>query len=261
MSGRAYGTIRVEEPAPGVLRVVLSRPENLNAIDLNMIEDMMSLSDTILDSYPEKYRSIVLCGDGRAFCSGGDLKYFLKILVEPPHVVESILARFHWFARVWSELPLPTIAAISGVAAGGGASMALLCDLRIGAPDARIGFPNIKRGLVPDLGCHYLLPMLVGRGRALELLYSGQFIMADEAMRIGLLNRIVPRSELESAAVELAAGLAEQSPDVLKTIKKLTRDSQAAFLGQILDREVMMQTKRFKSPEFRERISGFLKKT
>jgi enoyl-CoA hydratase/carnithine racemase len=110
MSGRAYGTIRVEEPAPGVLRVVLSRPENLNAIDLNMIEDMMSLSDTILDSYPEKYRSIVLCGDGRAFCSGGDLKYFLKILVEPPHVVESILARFHWFARVWSELPLPTIA-------------------------------------------------------------------------------------------------------------------------------------------------------
>jgi 2-(1,2-epoxy-1,2-dihydrophenyl)acetyl-CoA isomerase len=258
MNDKIYKTIRVEEAAPGVLKVILSRPERLNAMDYGMLDDLLSVSDGIRAGYPERYRAVVLCGDGRAFSSGGDIQFFQGILDEPPNVVETIIARFHWFARLWYELPLPTIAALSGAAAGGGAALALLCDIRYAAPDARVGFSFVKVGLIPDMGSHFTLPALIGRDKALELLYTGDSVPADEAMRIGLISRVVPRERLEPEAVALAARLAAGPPDVLRTIKELTRESRSMSLAQVLAREVTEQARLFKTPGFRSHIRDFL---
>jgi 2-(1,2-epoxy-1,2-dihydrophenyl)acetyl-CoA isomerase len=258
MSDKAYKTIRTEEPAPGVLKVILSRPERLNAMDNDMLDDLLSVSDEIRAGYPERYRAVVVCGDGRAFSSGGDLQFFQSILDEPPNVVETIIARFHWFARLWYELPLPTIAVLSGAAAGGGAALALLCDIRYAAPDAKMSFSFVKVGLVPDMGSHFLLPALIGRDKALELLCTGDPVRADEALKMGMITRVVSREQLEPEAVALAARFAAGSPRVLRTIKELTRESRSMSLAQVLAREVTEQARLFKTTEFLANIRDFL---
>jgi enoyl-CoA hydratase/carnithine racemase len=223
-----------------------------------MIDDLLSLSDEIVSGYPDRYRSIVLSGEGRAFCSGGDIDFFRTLLGEPKNAVESVIARFHLFARRWYQLPLPTIAVLSGAAAGGGAALALLCDIRYAAPDAKIGFSFVNIGLVPDFGTHFLLPAVVGRDKALELMYSGDFVSAEEAARIGLITRIFPRERAESEAVAFAARLAGKSPDVLRSIKKLAEDARNLSLTEALAREVETQAGRFKTPEFEAHVRDFL---
>jgi len=260
MDGKIRKTIRVEEPAPGVLKVILSRPERLNAMDYDMLDDLMSLSDEIRAGYPDRYRAVVVCGDGRAFSSGGDLQFFHGILDEPPNVVETIIARFHLFARLWYELPLPTIAAISGAAAGGGAALSLLCDIRYASPDARLSFAFVKVGLIPDMGSHLTLPALVGRDRALELLYTGDPVPADEAMRMGLITRVFSKERLEPEAEAMAARLAAGPAHVLRTIKGLTHESRGMSLADVLAREVTEQAKLFKTPTFQAHVRNFIEK-
>jgi 2-(1,2-epoxy-1,2-dihydrophenyl)acetyl-CoA isomerase len=258
MTHKGYRCVKVEEPVAGVLKVVLARPKHLNAMNGDMIDDLLSLSDEIVSVYPDRYRAIVLTGEGRAFCSGGDIDYFRTILSEPRNAVESVIARFHLFARIWYQLPLPTIAVLSGAAAGGGAALALLCDIRYAAPDANIGFSFVNIGLVPDFGSHFLLPALVGRDKALELMYSGDFVSAEEAARIGLITRIFPRESAESEAVALAARLAGKSPDVLRSIKKLAGEARNLSFAEVLAREVETQAGRFKTPEFEAQVREFL---
>lgn len=253
-------TVRTEEPAPGVLKLTLSRPDRLNAMNEEMLDDLLSVTDEIRAGYPEKHRAVVVCGEGRAFSSGGDLRFFQGILDEPPNVIETIIARFHWFARLWHELPLPTVAAISGAAAGGGAAFAMLCDIRYAAPDAKIAFTFVKVGLIPDMGSHFTLSPLVGRDRAFELLCTGDAVAAEEALQAGMITRIVSRERLESDAIALAARFAEAPPGVIRTIKELTRESHSLSLAQTLAREVTEQAKLFKSPDFQAHIRSFLGK-
>ncbi len=260
MTGRTFETIKTAEPVPGVLKIALSRPERLNAMDTAMLDDLLSVSDEILAGYPDRYRAAVLCGEGRAFCSGGDVACFDVLRTEPAHVVESAIARFHGFARIWHELPLATVAAIHGACAGGGAGLALLCDVRLAAPDARIGFSFVKVGLVPDMGSHYTLPALVGPDRAFELLATGDFVDAEEAARLGLVTRVVPREKLEEEAVALAARFAAAPPEVVRTVKDLLRGARRPSLVDVTTREVSVQARRFKSAEFDAGLRRFLGK-
>jgi len=258
MTHKGYRCVKVEVPVSGVLKVVLARPKHLNAMNGDMIDDLLSLSDEIVSGYPDRYRAIVLSGEGRAFCSGGDIDFFRTLLGEPKSAIESVIARFHLFARIWYELPLPTIAVLSGAAAGGGAALALLCDIRYAAPDAKIGFSFINIGLVPDFGTHFLLPAIAGRDKALELMYTGDFVSAEDAARIGLITRIFPRKRAEAEAVALAARLAGKSPDVLRSIKKLSGEARNLSLTDVLAREVEIQAGRFKTPEFEAHVRDFL---
>jgi len=252
-----YTDIRFERSDSGIAKVTIDRPEVHNAFRPETVSQLIDAFARIRDD--ATIGCVLLTGAGdKAFCSGGDIDYFRTLLGEPRNKVESEIARFHLFARRWYGLPLPTIAAISGAAAGGGAAMALLCDLRYAAPDARIVFSFVNIGLIPDFGTHFLLPAFVGRDKALELMYSGDFLSAEDAMRIGLITRIFPRERVESEAVAYAARLAGKSPDVLRSIKKLSGEARNLSLTEVLAREVKIQAGRFKTPEFEAHVRDFL---
>src|SRR5215813_5429260 len=168
-------------------------------------------------------RGVVVTGSGsKAFCAGSDVSEF-------PHVRDDVvsrkLARENAAFTALEELPMPVIAALNGVALGGGAEIALACDIRIMDETARIGFPEVKLGIFPGSGGIFRLPRLVGPAKAYELLYTGELIDAHEAHRIGLVNRLAPAGHVLSAAVALAETLATRPALALSLIRAAVRDS------------------------------------
>ena len=176
-------------------------------------------------------RALVVTGAGRAFCSGGDVHDIIGALL--PRDYRALLE----FTRMTCDLvlrirqcPRPVVAALNGTAAGAGAVIASACDMRVAASSARIAFLFTKVGLSgADMGAAWLLPRLVGSGRAAELLMTGDFISADEALRIGLVNRVVPDGEALSAAQRFAATLA-QGPAFALEITKDALNREAAWI-------------------------------
>jgi 2-(1,2-epoxy-1,2-dihydrophenyl)acetyl-CoA isomerase len=152
----------------------------------------------------------------------------------------------------------PVIAAINGPAAGGGAGIALACDIRMMAQSASLGFTFIRIGLHPDLGCTYFLPRLVGPEKAAELMMTGEMIAADEALRLGMVNHVVPDAELMPAALKLANTIAEKSPLALRLLKKGMHQTFEQPLDAILKYEVYAQSLCFDSKEAAAAIQKFL---
>lgn len=253
-------TLHVEEPAAGVWKVTLFRPEQLNALDTAMIDDLFRVTEEIRKGYPDKVRVIMLCGAGRAFSSGGDLNAFRAVLGKEKHEIQHFIGRFFAFARKWYALPTPTIACIQGIAAGGGAALALLCDIRYASPEARFTFLFSKIGLIPDLGAHFLLPKLVGPAKALEWLYTGKDITAEEAAATGLVNHVFHSEHLELSALALAKQLAQGVPEVYRVTKRLVQDSYVRSLSDVMEKETIYQTERFFSREFQNAIQRFFHK-
>lgn len=255
----SFDTITAEEVAPKVWQVTLNRPTHLNALNETMISELLQLTDLIRQGYPDRYRAVILRGAGSSFCSGGDIQSFQYRLDEPKAVQQEFIAHFHQFAERWYELPLPTIAYLHGHAVGGGAGLALLCDLRFAAPQTKICFSFARNTLIPDMGSHYLLPLLVGRAKALELMYLESPVSAEEALRLGLVNRIIPDQEREQQLLAVAQKLTAGSAEVLQTTKQLVRKQDNQLLAQVMQQEVSYQTERFRSAEFRTAVARFLK--
>lgn len=253
--------LKIQEPAEGVLVVSFARPEQLNSVPDGMLDEMLEVVDEIQTGYPDRYRSVVLKGEGKGFSAGGDLQSFKAMLGKPRNVIETYITRFHQFALAWYNLPMPTIASIHGVAAGGGAAMGMLCDLRYAAADTSLRFSFVQIGLIPDMGSHYMLPSLVGSGRALELLFSGEPVGAEEAYRLGLVSRVLPtREEVDEAAVAKATWIAKAPYEVMQTIKRLVRQAPRSSFSEMVALEVSNQTERFLNPVFAERIEKFFEK-
>jgi enoyl-CoA hydratase len=208
-------TIRYEE-ADGVAFVTLNRPDVLNAMNEPMRRELTScFNDLAVD---DDVRAIVVTGAGeRAFSAGADIREF----VEPPVPVRFREQRRRLdFRGAMDRCPQPIVAAIRGFALGGGLELALACDIRLAAEDAQLGLTEINLAIIPGGGGTQRLSRLVGRGKALELILTGARIGAAEALRLGLVERVVPVAELGPAARELARTLADKAPVALRYAKE-----------------------------------------
>jgi len=238
-----------------VATVTLNRPEVYNAANEKMTSEIQDVLKTI--EKDSDIRAIILTGSGKAFCSGQDLKDTKGQLRS---LKESLNRRYNPIIRKIRTIEKPFIAAVNGVAAGAGCSLALACDLRIMSETGYMNMAFVKIGLVPDSGAHFFLMKLAGQGRAFEMMAFGDKIPAQKCYEWGLTNWVVQESELIPKAAEYALQLA-QSPT--KSIGMMKRTlNQAAFksLDEILDYEGFMQEAAGRSDDFKEGVQAFAEK-
>ncbi|MCP3957216.1 MAG: enoyl-CoA hydratase family protein [bacterium] len=244
-----------------VATVTLNRPDRLNALTFEVYDELRQTFEA-LDTEPG-VRAIVLTGSGeRAFCTGGDVNDIIGELHDRDY--QGLLD----FTRRTGALILsmlrcrrPIVAALNGQVAGAGAVITAACDIRIAAEDARIAYLFTKVGLSgADMGASWLLPRIVGLGRAAELLMTGDFIDAAEAHRIGLYNRVVPKTEVRQEAREWAERLARGPSFGLEVTKKMLLREASMDLESALAAEVEIQAACMGDPNFRESFDAFVAK-
>jgi len=215
-----FRTLHVDGPRDGVVVVTLNRPERLNAITQEMFDELRALCDAV--EREREVRAVVITGAGRGFCAGADLELIAAL---PGMDVPELTRAQENGARAISalkSLPAPVIAAVNGPATGGGLAVALAADVRIAAPQAVFNVAPVRLGLSGcDVGISWLLPRVVGLGHASELMLTGRLIDAAEALRIGLVNRVVPADTLQAAARELAAEVTANSPFGVRLTKEV----------------------------------------
>jgi len=220
LSHMSYSNIRFEVDGAGIALLTINRPEKLNALNSETIGE---ISDAVARAAAEnEVRALIVTGAGeKAFVAGADIN---QLAVLSPLEAQAYAERGQRVFRSIEMLPKPTVAAVNGYALGGGLELAMSCAVRIASDNARMGQPEVKLGILPGYGGTQRLPRLVGRGRALEMLLSGEPITAAEAYRIGLVNHVVPQAELLEfsrqwlrkalANAPLALGLTLQAVDV-----------------------------------------------
>lgn len=244
-----------------IAHITLNRPQSLNALNQAMIDEIKAAIEECANN--EEVRVVVMSGAGKAFSSGGDIKVMKAALEsgKPAEFFEGPLQRLNETAGAIRNLPKPVIAALHGFASGAGLNLALCCDIRFAAKTARFNQAFIKIGLVPDTGGTYLLPRLVGMARAAELFFSGDFIDAVEAERLGMINRAVPDEALREETLNYALKLASAPTFAIGKIKlllqmsyQLTFDSQAE-----LERATQIEIAE-KSRDFLEGVTAFFEK-
>ena len=241
----------------GVRTLTLDRPGTRNALTV----DLVARLGAAVASVPPTTRVIVLAGAGGAFCSGLDLKDAMARGQTGAETREADLrGKFHVLIRALVDSDRPTIAAIDGAAAGFGCDLALACDLRIASERASFGEIFVRRGLMPDGGGTWLLPHIIGLGRALELLMTGDMIPSHEALRIGLVTRVFPVAGHAAAVAELAARIAAGPPLVHRLVKRAVYAGLDGNLTAALDREATGQMQLLGSKDFMEGVAAFLQK-
>ncbi len=243
----------------GVRWIVLHRPESRNGLTAETNAEMIDgLADAA--ARPE-LRVVVLYGAGGAFSSGLDLRAAAAVGATSASENEvRMRAYFHGLIRAVRACPQPVVAAVDGAAAGFGCDLALAADLRFCSQRARFGEIFVKRGLMPDGGGTFLLPRIVGLGRALELMLTGDFVDADEALRIGLANRVVPVEGFEAAARAYAVRLATGAPLVHRAVKASTYAALEGGLDAALESELRGQMRLLHSADFTEGLAAFMAK-
>jgi enoyl-CoA hydratase/carnithine racemase len=219
------------EISDGVCVLTMNRPEKLNSFTYEMLGEWTDIITSLADR--DDVRIVVITGEGSAFSTGGDIKGFAAVAASAPHEIKREVAHMQGLTTAIYEHPKPTIAAINGVATGGGLDVALACDMRFVARDAKLAETYVRMGLVPGGGGAFLLPRIVGTAKALEMLLSAEFITGEEAERIGLANRAVPADRLLEVTVEFARKIANGAPISVQAIKRMVRlgESQNLRLG------------------------------
>jgi enoyl-CoA hydratase/carnithine racemase len=242
----------------GVRWIALDRPESKNGLT----DEVNGLMIDALDGAGKDpaIRCVVLTGKGGNFCSGLDLKAAAASAGGLDNLEEHMRKYFHGLIRAVRRVEKPVVALVDGAAVGFGADLAFACDVRIGTERTRIGEVFVKRGLMPDGGGTWSLPRLVGVGKALELMFSGEILGADESLRLGLINKIVPSPEAEAAVWAYARQLAKGPPLVYAEVKRSVYAAQASDLDAALENEVRGQMKLLKSKDFFEGVAAFFQK-
>jgi len=246
--------------ANGIAQIVLNRPDAYNALTFDVYRELTQCFADLQNE--EQARVVTITGSGKAFCSGGDVREIIGPLLDRD---ESKLLEFTRMTceLVWQMRSLlkPVIACLNGVTAGAGAILAMASDFRIAADNAKIAFLFVRVGLSgADMGACYVLPKIVGLTKATELLMTGDFISAEEALRIGFLNRICLREELEQVSVEFAARLASGPANGLAVTKQQLNSETLPRLREVLDAEATVQAKCMLHPDFKEGYSAFTEK-
>jgi 2-(1,2-epoxy-1,2-dihydrophenyl)acetyl-CoA isomerase len=247
------------ERADGVGTLTLNRPDKLNAFAGRMRQEIAEGLDQL--EHDDAVGVIVITGAGRGFCAGGDVSYMADLVERRD--VESMAALVDAGRHVVMtirESRKPVIASVNGVAAGGGANLALACDLRIASEHASLGQTFNRIGLHPDWGGTYFLPRLVGPAKALELFWLADMIDARECERLGLFNKVVPHASLPDATRAWARALADKPSLAISLAKRAVYESPDRTLPQMLDYELDAQLRCFESGDASEGIRAFTEK-
>ena len=244
------------EVAETVGTITLDRPDALNSLDAALKRDLLAVLREA-DRDPA-VRAVILTGAGRAFCAGQDLRERLEPDAAPLDV--EVRERYVPIVLAMHRLSKPIVGAINGVAAGAGAGLAFACDLRIAADSASFVLAFGRIGLVPDSGASWFLPRLVGLAYAAELLYLPDAMPAVEALRIGLVSRVVPAADLLPQAQALAGRLAQGAPRALALTKRAIARSLEVGLSEALDHEASLQGMAGRTADHAEGMAAFIEK-
>lgn len=243
----------------GVGKIILNRPEAMNAFSDGMREGLLAA----LSDYGERddVRCVVITGAGRAFCAGGDITSMAVLQDEnDASVIESRIATSGKILARMRSMPQPIIAAINGPAAGAGMNLALACDMRLASTSAIFAESFVKIGLVPDWGGFGLLPQVVGTAKAMELMMLGDRIDAEEAFRLGVVNKVIPADQFADEVQSLAVRLASAPRRTLAAIKSGVYLGVRGTAEDVLAYESETQTELFLSADAREGMRAFLEK-
>lgn len=254
----SYDHIDVTEES-GIVTITLNRPDKLNALVGHMRRD---LAEALEQAGSERtVRVVVITGAGSAFCAGGDLAYAVELMERgDTEEFARLLGAARRVVTAIRQMTKPVIAAINGPAAGAGCNLALACDLRLASTSATFTQSFVKIGFHPDWGGTYFLPRLVPANKACELFFLGDAIDAQEALRLGLVNRVVPESEFETETRRLAERLRAAPPISLAAAKQAVYLSEREDLEAMLRYEVEAQLLCFQSKDGKEGVRAFLEK-
>jgi enoyl-CoA hydratase len=246
------GTLVTLEGRDGILTLTLRRPEALNALSSAVCEEVAAALGRV--AHDPAARVLILTGEGRAFCAGADLK---EREGAAPEAIWQHNRKIFQIPLDLEQLPVPTLAAVNGLALGGGCEIALGCDLRWAADTAEFGCPEVTRGIIPAAGGTQRLPRLLGPARALALILTGRRITAQEAYRIGLADAVVPASDLIQTVQEVAATIASNAPLAVQAAKQAVRYGLAHALDDGLRLEGELQRMLYATEDCREGIAAF----
>jgi enoyl-CoA hydratase/carnithine racemase len=236
-----------------VRTLTLDRPDTLNALTVESAAELAAALEAA--GADPAVRAVILTGAGAAFSAGGDIQFLQEIPRMPPdRIREVVYGTFQRLTRAIRGMPKPVIAAVNGPAIGAGCEIAVAADFRIASEQARFGEVWIRLGCVPALGGMFLLPRIVGLARAAELVLTGEIIDAREALRIGLVSRVVPAPDLGAAARGLAQALAARSPHAIAAAKEALNRGLTSDLGAELRAALEAQLRCFQTPEFAEGV-------
>lgn len=241
-----------------IARITFNRPGVLNALDEASILALKAVADRLSDM--PHVRAVVVAGEGRAFLAGGDVSRFHAAGEEAPDLVDGLIQPFHQAILTLAALNAPVIASVQGAAAGGGLSLALACDLCIAADDARFNMAYARIGTSPDGGGTFHLPRLVGLRRAMELALLSTDIGAQEALALGLVNKVVPAADLKTETDALARRIASGPTLAFGRIKRLLRASFSHSLTEQLAAEREAFVGSAGTADFREGVAAFVEK-
>jgi 2-(1,2-epoxy-1,2-dihydrophenyl)acetyl-CoA isomerase len=256
----AYETIQLSVNG-GVAEITLNRPERLNAWTDQLGSELRSA--ILEDSADESVRAVLITGAGRGFSSGADVKEMLERGSTDggtPDVGKLLRERYHPIIKGSRELPKPVIAAVNGPAVGIGCSLALACDLIWAAESAIFGLAFVNIGLAPDGGSTFLVPVAVGKARALEMALLGDPVSAEQALDWGLINRVVPDGQLMDEARGLARRMAAGPTRSYANSKRMLNNSLMRIMDEQLDLEADVQSEMARSADFFEGIAAFVEK-
>ncbi len=242
-----------------ITTITLNRPEKLNAFSGTMREDLLAALRAAAGD--PGCRAVVITGAGRAFCAGGDVEYMSGLQKDGnADAFRNLLDAGRDVVTAIVDMAKPVIASVNGIAAGAGCNLALACDYRIASDTAKLGETFVRIGIHPDWGGTWLLPRLVGPSRALEILMTGRMVDAAEALSIGMVDRVVPLSELPLQTTTLARAIAEGPPIAIADIKRALALSRTNALREQIDLESEHQLRAFLSSDATEGMAAFFEK-
>jgi 2-(1,2-epoxy-1,2-dihydrophenyl)acetyl-CoA isomerase len=233
-----------------------NRPQALNALDNQITADLTSAFDLCND---ENIKVIILTGKGKAFSSGGDIRLMTQMEADQS-IMGTLLENLHKLVIKMRNLEKPIIASINGFAMGAGLSFALACDFRIAAKSSTYSCAFVNIGLVPDCGSSFFLTKLLGYAKATELMMLGETINSDQALELGILNRVVPDDELGVVTKNFALELSKKPSQSIARIKQLVNRAIISDLSDQLGLEAVFQREATKTFDFKEGITAFLEK-
>ena len=240
--------------------ITMNRPEALNALSLQLTVDLRSAIEKAVE---DKARAIIITGEGRAFCSGGDLRQMQQMWRKEGRIeafLEEPLKVLHDLIRLIRETPIPFLAAVQGVCAGAGTNIALACDLVFAADHASFNEAFVRIGLSPDCGGSFFLPRAVGEKLAAELMMTGDTVSAEKALQIGMINRIVSAENLMEETLQSAKKLALAPTAAIGRIKQMLNATFSNDLAQQLDLEHKLQIESGRGNDFKEGVQAFFEK-
>lgn len=247
----------IRETTDGICTVKINRPDKLNAMNSDVAKELISTFEEI--SVDESIRVVILTGEGsKAFSAGADIKYMSSITADES-VKYAKLGQL--VTNTIERTPKPVIAAVNGFALGGGCEVAMSCDIRIASEKARMGQPEVTLGIPPGWGGTQRLMRLVGIARAKDLVFTGRLVKADEALQMGLVNRVVPHDALEAEALKMAKTISKNSVMGVRMSKVSMNRGRNADLDTGLSIELLAWRNCFTHPDREAMMATFLEKT